>query len=139
MDLAEKVVNKMMDGDAFSKWLGIKVLEISNGYCQLQMQVRKEMTNGFFIAHGGICYSLADSALAFAANSDGTQSLSIETSITYKKKVNNGDTLTATAKEITKEEKTAIYHIKIENQDNIEVGKFEGKVFRTNKEWFPNN
>lgn len=77
MDLAEKVVNKMMDGDAFSKWLGIKVLEISKGYCQLQMQVRKEMTNGFFIAHGGICYSLADSALAFAANSDGTQSLSI--------------------------------------------------------------
>ena len=91
MDLAEKVVNKMMDGDAFSKWLGIKILDISKGYCQLQMQVRKELTNGFFIAHGGICYSLADSALAFAANSDGTQSLSIETSITYKKKVNNGD------------------------------------------------
>ena len=79
MNLAEKVVNKMIDSDSFSKWLGIEVLEITEGYCKLRMKVRKEMTNGFFIAHGGICYSLADSALAFAANSDGTQALSIET------------------------------------------------------------
>ena len=50
------------------------------------MQVRKEMTNGFNIAHGGITYSLVDSALAFAANSYGIQSLSIETSINHTKK-----------------------------------------------------
>ena len=105
MDLSKKVVEKMMNGDAFSHWLGIKVIEVSEGFCKLQMMVRDEMMNGFNIAHGGIAYSLADSCLAFAANSDGTQALSIETSIIYKKKVDNGDTLIATAKEINKEQK----------------------------------
>ena len=74
MNLANIIVDKMLSGDAFSKWLGIEILDISNGYCKLKMKVRKEMTNGFNIAHGGITYSLADSALAFAANSDGIQS-----------------------------------------------------------------
>ena len=105
-NLAKKVVNKMLGGDAFSQWLGIEILEIHEGFCKLRMTVRDEMTNGFKIAHGGIAYSLADSALAFAANSHGTKSLSIETSISYTKKVETSDTLTAIAKEIKKSEKT---------------------------------
>ena len=100
MELAKKVVDKMMSGDAFSEWLDIEVLEIDEGFCKLQMQVRDEMTNGFNIAHGGISYSLADTCLAFAANSDGVQSLSIETSICHTKKVISGDILTATSKQI---------------------------------------
>jgi acyl-CoA thioesterase len=138
-NLAKKVVDKMMDGDAFSQWLGIEVLEISEGYCKLQMTVREEMTNGFKIAHGGIAYSLADSCLAFAANSDGVQSVSVETSISYTKKAVSGDMLTATAKEIRKSEKTGFYHITITNQNNIEIAHFKGTVYRTGKEWFPNN
>ena len=138
-NLAKKVVDKMMSGDAFSQWLGIEVLEISVGFCKLKMTVRDEMTNGFKIAHGGIAYSLADSCLAFAANSDGEQSVSVETSISHTKKVVSGDTLTATAKEIKKSEKTGFYHITITNQNNIEIAHFKGTVYRTGKEWFPNN
>ena len=138
MDLAKKVVDKMINGDAFSQWLGIEVLEITEGFCKLKMTVRKEMTNGFDIAHGGIAYSLADSCLAFAANSDGVQSVSIETSISHTKKVMSGDTLIAQAKEINKGGKTALYYITITNQDNIEVAHFQGKVYRTEREWFPN-
>jgi len=138
-NLAKKVVDKMMNGDAFSQWLGIEVLEISEGYCKLQMTVREEMTNGFKIAHGGIAYSLADSCLAFAANSDGVQSVSVETSISYTKKVVSGDMLTATAKEIKKSEKTGFYHITITNQNNIEIAHFKGTVYRTGKEWVTNN
>ena len=137
MDLAKKVVEKMMNGDAFSKWLGIEVFEISNGFCKLKMKVRDEMTNGFNIAHGGITYSLADSCLAFAANSDGMQSVSIETSISHTKKVKRGDILTATSKEIYKSNKTALYYITITNQDKIEIAHFKGTVYRTSKEWFP--
>lgn len=137
MDLAKKVVDKMMNGDAFSQWLGIEVFEISNGFCKLQMTVRDEMTNGFDIAHGGIAYSLADSCLAFAANSDGIQSVSIETSISHTKKVKSGDILTATSKEINKSNKTALYYITITNQDKLEVAHFKGTVYRTSKEWFP--
>ena len=138
-NLAKKVVDKMMSGDAFSQWLGIEVLEISEGFCKLKMTVRDEMTNGFKIAHGGIAYSLADSCLAFAANSDGVQSVSVETSISHTKKAVSGDMLTATAKEIRKSEKTGFYHITITNQNNIEIAHFKGTVYRTGKEWFPNN
>ena len=136
-NLAKKVVDKMMSGDAFSQWLGIEVLGISEGYCKLKMTVRDEMTNGFKIAHGGISYSLADSCLAFAANSDGVQSVSVETSISHTKKVVSGDTLTATAKEINKSSKTALYNISITNQKNEEIAHFKGKVSRTEREWFP--
>ena len=139
MELAKKVVDKMMNGDAFSQWLGIEVLEISTGFCKLQMKVRKEMTNGFAIAHGGITYSLADSCLAFAANADGIQAVSIETSISHTKKVASGDVLTATSKQMNKSSKTALYNITITNQDNLEVAHFKGTVFRTGKEWFPKN
>lgn len=138
MSLARKVVKKMMNGDAFSQWLGIEVLEITEGFCKLQMKVRDEMTNGFNIAHGGISYSLADSCLAFAANSDGIKSLSIETSISHTKKVESGDILTATSKGIDNTNKTAMYDISITNQDNIEIAHFKGTVYRTEKEWFPN-
>ena len=136
MNLSKKVVDKMMSGDSFSKWLGIEVLEISEGFCKLQMKVRKEMTNGFAIAHGGVSYSLADSCLAFSANSDGIQSVSIETSISHTKKVKSGDLLTATSKEINKSNKTALYYITITNQEKLEVAHFKGTVYRTGKEWF---
>ena len=139
MDLAKKVADKMIGGDAFSQWLGIEVLEITTGSCKLQMKVRDEMTNGFDIAHGGIAYSLADSCLAFAANSNGVQALSIETSISHTQKVKSGDTLIATAKEINKNKKTGLYYITITNQNNIEIAHFKGTVYRTGKKWFPKN
>lgn len=138
MKLANKIVNKMINEDAFSKWLGIKVLEINEGNCILKMTVRDEMTNGFNIAHGGITYSLADSALAFAANTYNIQSISIETSISHTKKVQSGDILKATTKEINKSKKTSIYYITITNQDNIEVAHFKGTVYKTEKKWFKN-
>ena len=139
MDLAKKVVDKMMSGDAFSQWLGIEVLEITTGFCKLQIKVREEMINGFKIAHGGIAYSLADSCLAFAANSHGVQAVSIETSISHTQKVVNGDTLIATTKEINKSTKTGLYYITITNQNNIEIAYFKGTVYRTKKKWFPKN
>ena len=139
MDLAKKVVDKMINGDAFSNWLGIEILEINANFCKLKLKVRQEMTNGFKIAHGGITYSLADSCLAFAANADGLQAVSIETSISHTKKVTSGDLLTATSKQINKSSKTALYYITITNQDKLEVAHFKGTVFRTEQEWFPKN
>ena len=139
MNLVKKVVDKMISGDAFSQWLGIEVLEITEGFCKLKMTVRDEMTNGFNIAHGGIAYSLADSCLAFAANADGIQAVSIETSISHTKKVASGDILIATSKEMNKSSKTTLYYITITNQDNLEVAHLKGTVYRTGKEWFPEN
>jgi len=94
MSNPRKIINKMFDQDAFSQWLGIEIIDVSEGFCQLKMTVRKEMLNGFQIAHGGIAYSLADSALAFASNSHGRKSLSVETSISHTVSVKEGDVLT---------------------------------------------
>ena len=127
----------MYDNDAFSQWLGIEVVEVKDGYCELKMTVRKEMLNGFQIAHGGIAYSLADSALAFASNSHGRKSLSVETSISHTVSVKEGDVLTANTEELSLSDKIGVYHITITNQDNQEVAYFKGTVYRTSKEWFP--
>ena len=137
MELASKIVNKMISNDSFSKWLGIEIIDLSEGFCKLQMKIRDDMTNGFKIAHGGISYSLADSALAFASNSYGFQSLTIESTINYFKKVNSGDILSAVTNEINKTEKIANYSIVVSNQNNEKIASFNGKVHRTKKLWFP--
>ena len=137
MSNPEKVVNKMYRNDAFSQWLGIKIVEVKDGFCKLKMTVREEMLNGFHIAHGGIAYSLADSALAFASNSHGRKSLSVETSISHTVSIKTGDVLKATSEALSLSEKIGVYLITIINQDDQEVAYFKGTVYRTSKEWFP--
>ncbi|MFT7612114.1 MAG: acyl-CoA thioesterase [Parvicellaceae bacterium] len=132
---ATKVVDKMYNNDPFSKWLGIERLEDDKGKSQLQMVIRPEMLNGFDIAHGGITYSLADSCLAFAANSHGRMSVSVETSISHTKSLKQGDVVTATAEEVSLTNKIGIYQIKLTNQENETVGLFKGTVYRTSKNW----
>ena len=136
MNNPQKIINKMFDQDAFSQWLGIKIVEVSEGNSQLQMPVRSEMLNGFQIAHGGIAYSLADSALAFASNSHGRKSLSVETSISHTVSVKEGNVLTAATEELSLSDKIGVYLITIANQDNQKVAYFKGTVYRTSKEWF---
>ena len=134
-ETAEKVFHKMYDNDPFSQWLGIECIEIDKGTCVLKMTVRKEMLNGFSIAHGGICYALADSALAFASNSHGKKSVSIETSISHTESVHENDEITAIAREVNLGNKTAIYQITVANQFNKIVALFKGTVYRTSKDW----
>lgn len=133
--LPEKVVSKMFDSDWFSQWLGIERLEVKQGRCVLRMTIRKEMLNGFAIAHGGITYSLADSALAFASNSHGRMSVSVETSISHTESLKEGDVIIATAEEMSLSNKVAVYHVTVTNQNNKVVALFKGTVYRTSKEW----
>lgn len=129
------IKNKMYANDAFSKWLGIEIIKVSEGSCELKMRVRKEMLNGFAIAHGGITYSLADSALAFASNSHGKKAVSVETSISHTQSVSEGDTLTAIAEEQHRSDKIAVYQVTVSNQENKVVAIFKGVVYRTQKDW----
>ncbi|MEM9050459.1 MAG: hotdog fold thioesterase [Bacteroidota bacterium] len=130
-----KIVNAMMEKDAFSQWLGIEVVVVEKGYAKLKMKVTENMLNGFGIAHGGITYSLGDSALAFASNGHGKMSVSTGTSIAHYQQVQEGDTLTAEAKETNLGEKVAHYQISIKNQDEEVVASFFGSVYRTSKDW----
>lgn len=129
-----EIVDKMMEKDAFSSWLGISVNDISVGRCELSMTVRKEMLNGFGIAHGAITYALADSALAFASNSHGKQSLSIDTSINHIESLNEGDVITAFAHENAIKNKFGFYSVRVKKDDVI-VALFKGTVYRSDREW----
>ena len=131
--LAGKVVDKMMDHDAFSQWMDVKVLDIKEGYSKIQMTIRKEMVNGFGIVHGGLPFSLADSAFAFACNNRNNLSVALDVTITFTKAVNVGDTLTAEAKEVHNGRSTGVYLITVINQKNEQVALFKGTCFRTGK------
>jgi acyl-CoA thioesterase len=128
-----EVVKHMMEMDQFSQWLGITVLDIKEGYSKIQMTVRTEMVNGFGIAHGGIAFSLADSAFAFACNNRNNLSVALDTSINFTKAVNVGDILTAEAKEMHNGRSTGLYLITISNQKEETVAHFKGTCFRTGK------
>ncbi len=130
---AKRVVDQMMNDDLFSQWLGIEVLEIKEGYSKIKMTVRKEMINGFGIVHGGIAFSLADSAFAFACNNRNNLSVALDTAINFTKPVHVGDELTAEAKEIHNGKSTGLYHITITNQRDHAVALFKGTCFRTGK------
>ena len=131
--LAKDVVNHMMEHDLFSQWLGIEVLEVREGYSKIKMTVRKEMVNGFGIVHGGIAFSLADSAFAFACNNRNNLSVALDTAINFIKPVHVGDTLIAEAKESHNGKSTGLYHITITNQNAHTVAIFKGTCFRTGK------
>lgn len=132
---AAAICQEMMNQDWFSRWLGIEVLEVEKGSCKLKMTVRKEMLNGFGIAHGGITYSLADSAFAFASNSQGKKAVSIETSINHVAALHEGDEIVADASEEALSNKTGVYRIIVSKLDGETVAVFKGMVYRTSKDW----
>jgi acyl-CoA thioesterase len=131
----EEISRLMYSKDWFSQWLGIEIEEIKSGYCKLRMTIRKEMLNGFEIAHGGITYALADSAFAFASNSQGKKAVSIETSISHTEQLKEGNVLIAVATELTSSNKLARYKVQITKGEEDIVALFNGTVYKTNKEW----
>ena len=126
-----KIVNKMLSKDHFSEWLGLNVLEISPGYCKLSIKVNKLMLNGFGIGHGGICFSVSESALALSANAKGSVSYTKETTSSYLQKVQEGDLLTAESKEIS----NGNFYVSVKNQKKELVFTLKGTVHITEKKW----
>ena len=129
----EKIVHKMMSNDLFSKWLGIEIISIKKGYCKLSSNISKEMTNGFNLAHGGICYSLADSCFAFTANSLGKISLTKSAEISYLKKVELNDTIFAECRQNQKD--SSLFTVNIFNHKKEEIAIFKGIAHFTSKDW----
>lgn len=130
---AQSVAEKVFEKDLFSQWLGIELIEIKEGYSKIAMTVRSEMMNGLGIVHGGIAFSLADSAFAFACNNRNNLSVALDTSINFLKPVHVGDRLEAIATEMHNGRSTGLYQISISNQDQVVVAIFKGTCFRTGK------
>ena len=130
---AERLVAKMLAGDAFSRWLGVELVALRPGGCTLRMTVRPEMLNGFGVCHGGVTFSLADSALAFASNTHGRLTMSVENGITYPASVGPADVLTAVAEEESAGNRLAFYSVTVRKQDETVVALFRGTVYRTSR------
>jgi len=128
---AVDLVSTLMARDRFSQWLGIEVLEAAFGKSVLRMTVRDEMVNGFGTSHGGILFSLADSAFAFATNACGVLSVAIDCTVSFPLAVRPGDVLTATAIEQTTTKRLAFVDVTVRNQDDAIAGHFRGTVYRT--------
>lgn len=129
----QQVVDHMLEHDKFSEWMGIRVLDIREGYSKISMEIREEMLNGFGIVHGGISFSMADSAFAFACNNRNNLSVALDVTISFMKALHVGDILTAEAKEIHNGRSTGVYLITLTNQKGEQVGLFKGTCFRTGK------
>ena len=135
MSKIHPVVQKMLDGDEMTRWLKAEVLESKEGYCKLQMVVRAEMANGFKIAHGGISFSLADSAIAFAANAHGRHAVSLSTSIRHLHPVFVGDTLIADAKVTNLKHKIVNVDALVFNQEGVKVADLQATGYRKSEQW----
>jgi len=129
----DAVIGRVLLKDSFSQWLGIELVDIKEGYSKIKMLVREEMMNGLNVVHGGIAFSLGDSAFAFACNSRNNLSLALETSISFLKPVFVGDTLIAEAKEIRNGRSTGVYLVEIKNQHEQLIALFKGTCYRTGK------
>lgn len=130
----EAIPHKMLSLDAFSTWLGIEILECSIGHCKIALTVRKEMLNSMNKAHGGISYSLADTAFGFAANTHGKFAVSIETSINHIEALNEGDYLIAESVIEKVNNKLGFNVIEVKRGNEL-VALFKGIVYRTTKDW----
>lgn len=135
MKTPDEIVGMMLSGDAYSKALGMQLEFLEAGNCVLRMKVVEHMVNGFNIAHGGITYALADSAMAFASNAHGVQCVSIETAISHIKKVQVGDDLRASCTALSRNRKVGIYEVKVTNQSEELVAHFKGTVLISDRAW----
>jgi acyl-CoA thioesterase len=133
MTVAPPSVAGMLARDAFSRWLGVELLDVGEGRCTLRMVVREDMVNGFGVAHGGIAFSLADSAMAFAANGGESITVAVDNSVSYPAAIRAGDELTADARQESSSRRLAYYAVTVRKQDDSLVALFRGTVYRTTR------
>ena len=126
--IADKVGVGMYAEDNASQSLGMHVDQMAPGYARIRMTVRADMLNGFRICHGGFITTLADSAFAFACNSHNRLTLAAGIVVDFIAPAREGDVLTATANEISRNGRTGIYDVTVTNQDNGVVAILRGRA-----------
>ncbi len=128
-----EIADYMLKQDYFSQWMGIKLLEVSEKYCKLEMPVKKEMINGLRTVHGGITFAFADSALAFSSNNTNDASVALNCVINFTRAVREGDTLFAESIMVSDTRKTGVYDIKITNKTGELMATFRGTVYKIDR------
>ena len=125
--LAGATAEVMWRDDNASKWLGMKVEEVRQGYARLSMGVTQNMVNGHNLCHGGLIFTLADSTFAFACNSHNQRAVAAGASIEFLAPAFLGDLLTAEGVEQALKGRTGVYDMKVSNQKGELIALFRGK------------
>jgi acyl-CoA thioesterase len=132
--VAAEVGRVMWPHDHASQFLGIRLLAVGPGSARLEMPVREEMVNGFGICHGGIIFTLADSAFAYACNSYNKNTVASACHVDFLAPAKIGDTLQAEAVERSAAGRTGVYDVTVRGGDGATVALFRGKSYRINGE-----
>ncbi len=128
--LAARVADAMFARDRASRALGMRILKIGPGHAELAMTVRGDMVNGHAICHGGLVFTLADSAFAFACNSYNFNTVANGCTIEFLAPAREGDVLTAVAQERSQVGRNGVYDVEVRNQDGATIAHFRGKSTR---------
>lgn len=127
----QQIADELMKHDHASRSLGMQVQSISEGTAVITMPITKDKLNGHAICHGGLIFSLADTAFAFACNSRNRKTLALSCTINFIAPAHEGDILTATAKEVSLAGRTGIYDITVTNQSAATIAHFRGTSYGT--------
>ncbi len=123
---AEKSAKAMWANDYASQTTGMQLQNITPGTARFCLTVEKQHTNGHGTCHGGVIFTLADTAFAFACNSYNQSTVAQQNSITYSNPAMLGDVLIAEAKEVTRSGRSGVYDVRVSNQDNKTIALFRG-------------
>ena len=122
-----RIVKKLLQNDPASLMLGIGIEEVSYDHCKLSMLVRKDMTNGYGVCHGGFIFAVADAAVAFACAAEDKVAVSASSEIEFLASAKEGDCLIATADVIHHKGRNCFCNIKINNQDGDLIALIHGR------------
>lgn len=126
MNTAQRAAAAMWANDHASKWLGMELVEVSEGAATMRLTVAQHHCNGHGMCHGGVTFALADSAFAFACNSRNQATVAQHNAISYLAPGQLGDTLTATAHEVSLTGRSGIYDVRVANQTGTVIAEFRG-------------
>jgi acyl-CoA thioesterase len=126
-DIARRSADAMWAGDSASRWFGFEIAEVAEGRATLTLAVQPHHCNGHGILHGGVTFALADSAFAFACNSRNQRTVAQTNTITYLAPGHAGETITATATEVSLTGRTGIYDVRVTRPDGTVLAHFRGQ------------
>ncbi len=127
LERARRCADKMYENDAASRALGISIDIPAPGEAVARMKIRDDMVNGFDVCHGGLIFTLADTAFAFACNAYDRLTFAAAADIEFLRPARRGDALEARAREDYRGRKTGLYSIEVRNQRDEVVAMFRGR------------
>lgn len=132
--MAAATAEAMWARDLAAQALGMKIVRVAPGAALLTMTVRPDMVNGHHICHGGMIFSLADTAFAYACNSYNKNTVASACHIDFLAPAKEGETLEAEAVEQSASGRTGVYDVTVRSSGGKTIALFRGKSYRINGE-----